>query len=166
MKISMRRRGTLLCCVIALLGVALLPSSVSADEAPAVMLVQGHFATLSTSCPETPSCAVDRLTGDLDGTNTLTLLSCQPSVCTTAPETASLIAYHDHAVVVSQFGTFAGDEHGTIKPLSGGQLNAVDNLTSTDGCGSQLFLHNQGVIDVTTFIDSGTYTGVLVLRPC
>lgn len=162
------RLGVLIMVAAVVATVLLVAGPAPAADPPSVILVHGQFKTYSTTCPSgNEFCAIDKLTGDIEGFNTLTLLTCQPSpACMTAPETLPLIAYHDSVETQTQYGTFVGDEHGTIKPLSGGDLNAFDVLTSKDGCGSQLFLHNQGTIDVTTFLDEGVYDGELILRPC
>lgn len=149
--------------VAALVLAVMFVSPVSAQAAPAH--VSGQFQTLALTCPppdDTEQCVIDQLSGDLVGTNKL--------VTTSFTETATTIAYFDATTITITAGpyagmVFSGQEHGVIN-VNTGEFHSTARLTSTDGCGSRLVTHNNGVINLETLEDSGTYHGSIVIKGC
>ncbi len=149
--------------VAALVLAAMLVSPVSAEAEPA--LISGQFQTLALTCPppdDDEQCVIDRLSGDIVGTNKL--------VTTSFAETDHAIAYFDTSTITITAGPYAGmvfegEEHGVINVLTG-EFHSTGRLTSTDGCGSRLITHNDGVIDLDTLEDSGSYRGTIVVKGC
>lgn len=146
--------------VAAALTLALLaPARASAADDVQTIHVSGTFQTsIGEPCADgNPECTRDNLAGDLAGKNDLTLIS--------AVFTNPMITYHDDTRIFSQYGEFHGDEHGEINQPDG-SFHSTAVLTSVDGCGSTLVLHNEGVIDLVELTDQGTYDGVLTLKSC
>lgn len=142
---------------------AMLVSPVSAQAEPA--RVSGEFQTLALTCPppdDDEQCVIDELSGDLIGTNKL--------VTTSFVETNHTIAYFDVSTITVTAGPYAGmvfegEEHGVIN-VQTGEFHSTGRLMSTDGCGSRLIIHNNGVIDLDTLEDSGTYQGTIIIKDC
>jgi hypothetical protein len=141
----------------------MLVSPVSAQAEPA--RISGDFHTIALTCPppdDDEQCVIDELGGDLVGTNKL--------VTTSFVETNRTIAYFDTSTITITAGpyagmTFEGQEHGVIN-VQTGEFHSTGRLTSTDGCGSRLITHNNGVIDLNTLEDSGAYQGTIIIKSC
>jgi hypothetical protein len=146
--------------LLALFVLVTIPNPAYATGEAQVFHLTGNFQTLALTCPppdDDEQCVIDQLSGGLVGTNKL--------VTTGFTETDQFIFYQDTTTIISQYGEFQGEERGVINKETGA-FHSRGTLTSVDGCGSKIKIRNNGVIDLETLEDEGTYKATLLLKQC
>ena len=163
MKLAKKISQILLIALAMAVGPSLaLGGSAGAASSTEVVQLQGTFHTQTLFCPDDPTnpeCFIDGYTsGPLQpGTYRLETL--------VRDESDPVWNYRDKVTINGPFGTFVGEERGFVV-VDAGKFVGTATLTSTDGCGSTIHLVNNGTIDLNTFEDDGTYTGVLIKKTC